>query len=426
MPEQDKTDGAMNCGVVSELLEPYHAGKLNARAEQSIREHLGQCAACSVRLASIERQAKAAAEGLPLESADALDASGQTSGSWWRGAPKLAMLVIGLAIVVVPGSFWFANSRMRQAKAPMVDADVPSLAALRRMGDDETRSVQFNLHEPTNVRVYALGEGIGGAMYDYGWIVDARSRRTVWSMEYSDTKPAGGDDKNRMVDDVISLNPGSYVLRYTTDGSHSYEDWNADPPRDSEAWGITVTVADGMRPPVPKPPRPERARGELAEVIATATAEAMEAARLATAEAARVTRTEIAREMRRRSTDAGVVARLVRVGDDEDLRQTFVLDDESRILIYALGEATGGEMHDYAWIVDEGNGRTVWQMTYDNTGHAGGAEKNRVAEDIIRLPAGEYTVRYRSDDSHSFNSWNSDAPRDAANYGVTLFRVEER
>jgi hypothetical protein len=244
-------------------------------------------------------------------------------------------------------------------------------------------------------------------------------------MEYSDTEPAGGDAKNRLVDDVISLRPGSYVLRYRTDGSHSYEDWNADPPRDAEAWGITLTIADRTDPAVPRPPRPERPGGELAEAIAAATAEAMEAARVATTEAARVTRTEIAREMRLRGT-AAVVARMIRVGNDEDLRESFTLDEESRILIYALGEATGGEMYDYAWIVDESNGRTVWRMTYDKTEHAGGAAKNRMVEDIIRLPAGEYVLRYRSDGSHSFNSWNSQAPSDAANYGATLFLAEGR
>jgi len=218
------------------------------------------------------------------------------------------------------------------------------------MGDDETRSVDFFLRRPTALRVYALGEGMGGEMHDYGWIVDAETRRTVWSMEYSETNPAGGDEKNRMVDDVITLEPGRYVLRYTTDGSHSYEDWNAAPPRDREAWGITLTAAEGRRPAPPRPPRPEGAHGELAEAIATATAEAMEAARIATAEAARATRTETARELRRVRADAAIVARLTRVGDDEDLREPFSLDNDSGILVYALGEATGGEMHDYAWI----------------------------------------------------------------------------
>jgi hypothetical protein len=265
-----------------------------------------------------------------------------------------------------------------------------------------------------------------GEMYDYGWILDAVNRRRVWTMRYSDTKPAGGADKNRLVDEIISLDRGEYVLQYRTDDSHSYEDWNTDPPRDREAWGITLTTAEGRRPAVPRPPRPDRERGELAEAIASATAEAMEAARVATAEAARVTRAEIAREIRRVRDDMKVIASLTQVGDDEDLSEPFSLSDESRVLVYALGEATGGEMNDYAWIEDETTGDAVWRMVYDDTGHAGGAEKNRVAEDVIRLRAGNYVLRYRSDDSHSFERWNSQAPGDAVSYGVTLFLVEGR
>jgi hypothetical protein len=426
MAELEKTGGTMNCGVVTELLESYHAGKLNARAEQSVQEHLEGCAACSVRLASLERKSKANEAGVPVGVDEVLATADAAPQHRWQGVPKLALLAIGLAIVVVPGSFWFASTRARSNDAPAVAEGVPAVAALRRMGDDETESVDFTLRRPTDLRVYALGEGMDGEMYDYGWIVDAKTGRRVWSMEYSETRPAGGADKNRLVDDIISLDPGSYVLQYTTDDSHSYDDWNSDPPRDRDAWGITLTVAEGRHPAPPRPPRPERARGELAEAIATATAEAMEAARVATAEAARATRTEIAREIRRVRADAAVVARLTRVGDDEDLREPFTLDDDSAIMIYALGEATGGEMYDYAWIEDAGTGRTVWRMTYEETSHAGGAEKNRVAEEIIRLEKGEYVLRYRSDDSHSFEGWNSAEPRDASHYGVTVFRMDGR
>ena len=51
---------------------------------------------------------------------------------------------------------------------------------------------------------------------------------------------AGGATKNRRFDGVIRLPAGSYVLRYETDGSHSFGDWNAAPPDDPESWGITV------------------------------------------------------------------------------------------------------------------------------------------------------------------------------------------
>ncbi len=304
MTEQEKTGGTMNCGVVSELLQSFHAGKLNARAEQSVQEHLSGCAACSVRLASLERQSKAHEEGMHVGGAGAQAAADAAPTQWWQGIPKLALLAIGLALVVVPGSLWFASSRVRSNDAP--------------------------------------------------------------------------------------------------------------------------SVAEPRRPIPPRPPRAEQMRGELAEAIATATAEAMEAARIATVEAARTSRTESAREMRRMRADAAIVARLTRVGDDEDLREPFSLDNDAGILVYALGEATGGEMHDYAWIEDAATGRMVWRMTYEETSHAGGADKNRVAEEIVHLDEGDYVLRYRSDDSHSFESWNSTAPPDEANYGVTLFLLDGR
>jgi hypothetical protein len=37
------------------------------------------------------------------------------------------------------------------------------------------------------------------------------------------------------------LPAGEYILRFESDDSHSYGDWNADPPDDPEAWGVTVS-----------------------------------------------------------------------------------------------------------------------------------------------------------------------------------------
>ncbi|MEZ4766595.1 MAG: hypothetical protein R3C26_26410 [Calditrichia bacterium] len=55
------------------------------------------------------------------------------------------------------------------------------------------------------VRVYAIGEGTGGDMYDYGWITDATNHERVWEMNYRDTDHAGGNGKNRLSDEVIDL-----------------------------------------------------------------------------------------------------------------------------------------------------------------------------------------------------------------------------
>ena len=80
-------------------------------------------------------------------------------------------------------------------------------------------------------------------MADYGWIEDAKSGRRVWEMTYRTTEHAGGASKNRRFEGAIKLPAGNYVLRYETDGSHSFGNWNAAPPDDPEAWGITVSKA---------------------------------------------------------------------------------------------------------------------------------------------------------------------------------------
>ena len=49
-------------------------------------------------------------------------------------------------------------------------------------------------------------------------------------MSVDNTEPAGGADKNRLFDGTLHLAPGSYLVYYRSDGSHSYDDWNAAPP----------------------------------------------------------------------------------------------------------------------------------------------------------------------------------------------------
>ncbi len=114
-----------------------------------------------------------------------------------------------------------------------------TLAQLTHMGNDEDASTTLRLTAETRLRVLAVGEGRDGEMFDYGWIEDSDGR-TVWKMKYDATDPAGGSNKNRIFDGVIALPAGNYVLRYRSDGSHSYNDWNTDPPDDPESWGISV------------------------------------------------------------------------------------------------------------------------------------------------------------------------------------------
>ena len=119
------------------------------------------------------------------------------------------------------------------------------IAALTKIGDDESRTRAFTLAQAADVRVYALGEGSAGRMFDYGWITRASTGEKVWEMRFAETDHAGGDAKNRQVDRTIRLEKGDYVLHYVSDDSHAYHEWNASAPRDVAHWGITLLSAGG-------------------------------------------------------------------------------------------------------------------------------------------------------------------------------------
>ena len=255
-----------------------------------------------------------------------------------------------------------------------------TIVALTGIGNDAMKKQGFTLTRPMDVRIYALGEGRNGRMFDYGWITSADTRKRVWTMEYDATEAAGGDRKNRLADTTLHLDQGNYVVHYLSDDSHSAAEWNAAAPPDGRRWGITVLAAKGPLDRAAVVPYDEK-------------------------------------------RNPAIVAELTGIRDDEQVRKAFSLDRDTEVRIYAVGEGTGGDMVDFGWIEDAKSGRRVWEMTYRATEHAGGAKKNRRFDGVIRLPAGDYVLRYETDGSHSFGDWNADPPDDPEAWGITIFRA---
>lgn len=112
------------------------------------------------------------------------------------------------------------------------DKDV--LVQITRVRDMEKRREPFTMKKDGEMRVYALGEGRDGEMFDYAWIEEANTGKVIWEMTYRKTGHAGGDQKNREFNDTVYLKVGDYVLRYESDDSHSFRDWNSSPPRPGE------------------------------------------------------------------------------------------------------------------------------------------------------------------------------------------------
>jgi CubicO group peptidase (beta-lactamase class C family) len=115
------------------------------------------------------------------------------------------------------------------------------------------------------------------------------------------------------------------------------------------------------------------------------------------------------------------IAQIVQVLDNEDKTVTFNLPASQEVRIFAIGEGNNGQMFDYGWIENTDKGVPVWEMQEPKTTHAGGARKNRKVDVVITLPAGNYKLRYKADDSHAFDHWNS-FPPDINFWGIAIYK----
>lgn len=143
------------------------------------------------------------------------------------------------------------------------------LAAIDAVGDDEDRTQRFTVSRAGPVRVFAAGEISSSSRYDYAQITRTDGT-VVWEMTRANTQAGGESDFHRQYIGVVRLEPGTYDLRYTSDGSRSFGDFG---PDSRVLWGARVyreptpgTVGDDAPPPAP----PEAARPLPEGVLASA------------------------------------------------------------------------------------------------------------------------------------------------------------
>ncbi|KAA3614842.1 MAG: hypothetical protein D8M58_10330 [Calditrichaeota bacterium] len=117
---------------------------------------------------------------------------------------------------------------------------------------------------------------------------------------------------------------------------------------------------------------------------------------------------------------------IINVGDYADISKEFVLRTDRKVLIYSVGEGLPEwNMADFGWL-ESAAGDTVWSGTdlYE-TFHAGGGEKNRLTIALLDLKGGRYKLRYKSDDSHSVQSYNNQPPQDSSYWGAQIFSLSD-
>jgi hypothetical protein len=269
------------------------------------------------------------------------------------------------------------NSGIRTFNAPKKNSNIVFSAT--GVGDGAFVRKKITVNKDVALRIYALGEGRGrDEVFDYGWIVNTDTRERVWGMTHSNTDYAGGASKNILYDGDVRLSKGSYELNFVTDDSHSREDWNSKPPFDPFNYGVTLFVKNES----------EKSAISVSDY---------------------------------NFEKGNIIVQLTRARDEDYLESGFSLKAESKLHIYAIGEADHGDgLADYGWITNAKTRERVWEMELRNTTHAGGAKKNRLADEFITLPKGDYVVYFQTDDSHAYNDWNDDKPYDAESYGITV------
>lgn len=113
------------------------------------------------------------------------------------------------------------------------------IARIAAVGDEQSSRAEFTLPREQSVRVFAVGEGKDGQMFDHGWIENAETKQIVWEMKEPQTTHAGGARINRLLDTSVRLPAGKYRLHFKSDDSHSFDRWVTLPPH-VNFWGIAL------------------------------------------------------------------------------------------------------------------------------------------------------------------------------------------
>jgi len=267
-----------------------------------------------------------------------------------------------------------------------VTGDLPgAVIKYNKLEDSEYIQAGFSLDKTMKIHIYSVFEYPRDYKnpVDYGWIVNTATREKVWSIDRWNSDWAGGGRKNRIYNREIELEKGDYLLYFVTDDSHSYEYFNTNPPYDPLNWGITIMPGKGFSASDIQPFEP-KGKGEA-------------------------------------------LVDLTRARDEDFLEQAFKLKKDGALHLYAVGEYSYSdrEFVDYGWIQNAATGEIVWEMTYKNTEHAGGARKNRLFDDRVELPKAEYIAYYITDDSHSYRDWNDSPPFDPGAWGLAIYACKD-
>ncbi len=334
----------------------------------------------------------------------------EAPANWVRRSDKSGGVKMKTADILVKCHFkavFAALILLVITSVPLSDVIAGSEIVIKDLEPSSLEMITFTVSQSADVQIDAIGAGLksGEYLFAYPWIIDARTRQLVWSMEEEITDEVSGSKWLRSYGDDITLRPGSYELIYYSGPPHYYfgdfgsgdfkgmlDDLGSWFDKSKGDYPDDDDIADKLSP---------RYR-----VLLTSDSEL---------------------RVERNSVERQASISLVRPGNDSYRKVDFSLSEDCELEIYCIGEFAGSaeSMVDGGWIVDAKTRERVWDMSKENTNHAGGAMKNRRFHETIRLPRGDYTASYVTDDSHTWDDWNSPPPIDPAAWGLQVFAASE-
>jgi signal transduction histidine kinase/ligand-binding sensor domain-containing protein/DNA-binding response OmpR family regulator len=317
----------------------------------------------------------------------------------------------------------------------------PPRASVLQPGNSVDVSKDFEIEKTQDVLVISAGEGVEG-MADFGEI--RRAGESIWKMQAGRSKHGGGHLKNRLQLALLKMESGRYSLRYRSDESHSFGDWNSLPPTRPEFWGvqllpITDTEAAKLEEQIQRDfytPRISSDRistlfedrsgniwvGTLDGGVNKYDRQTDSFLDFNVDDSKRKVRYPdgIFRTVEALIGEGAAIAGISEVGNTQDLSREFQINRRQKIAIVCQGEAHEA-LFDYGEIARAGE--VIWRMDPAKTSHGGGATLNRIQIETATLEPGNYTLRFRSDDSHSYGNWSRVRPDRPELWGVRVFRI---
>jgi signal transduction histidine kinase/ligand-binding sensor domain-containing protein len=120
------------------------------------------------------------------------------------------------------------------------------------------------------------------------------------------------------------------------------------------------------------------------------------------------------------------VASIEKVTQNKELTQEFEITERGSYYVVMVGEGDPTSMADYGWLQNAAGETIVGAESVDDTFWAGGGIKNRLQIIQTELNPGTYALRYSSDDSHHYGSWNEPEPEFLPLYGIAIFKQDDQ